>query len=206
MDIPQYPSNSDASKRQIEEKDIIRVTSGEATRRRKPLRKQFREVFIAGDVKSSINYALFDIAFPAARDMILETFIGGVEKLFVGDRRRKGVTPPMSGPTGYVSYNRYPMGASHMPSAARALSRVARAQHDFDELILDSRTEAEQVIDRLFDVVSRYDTATVADLYQLVGLASTHSDHKWGWTDLRGAGVTRVRDGYLLDLPEPHPL
>ena len=80
------------------------------------------------------------------------------------------------------------------------------AKHDFDEIVLDQRAEAEEVIDRLYDVVSRYESATVADLYDLVGLPSTHTDHKWGWTDLRGAGVSRIRDGYLLDLPDPEPL
>jgi hypothetical protein len=78
--------------------------------------------------------------------------------------------------------------------------------HDFDEIVLSSRREAEDVIDRLFDLVGQYGSATVSDLYELVGLPSTHTDNKWGWEDARGAGVTRVRNGYLLDLPEPEPL
>jgi hypothetical protein len=86
------------------------------------------------------------------------------------------------------------------------MSQRGRAKHDFDEIVLDQRAEAEEVIDRLYDVVSRYEQATVADLYDLVGLSSTHTDHKWGWTDLRGSGVSRIRDGYLLDLPDPEPL
>jgi hypothetical protein len=86
------------------------------------------------------------------------------------------------------------------------MSRRARARHDFDEIVLETRGEADEVIDQLYEIVSRYDSATVADLYELVGLASTHTDNKWGWTDLRGAGVTRVRSGYLLDIPEPRPL
>ncbi len=85
------------------------------------------------------------------------------------------------------------------------MSRQARAGHNFDEIILDQRAEAEEVIDKLFELVSRYDTATVADLYELVGLSATHTDHKWGWSDLHGSGVSRVRGGYLLDLPEPVP-
>jgi hypothetical protein len=79
--------------------------------------------------------------------------------------------------------------------------RVAKA---CDELI--SIPISENVVDNLFELVSRYESATVADLYELVGLNSTHTDHKWGWTDLHGAGVTRIRGGYLLDLPEPEPL
>jgi hypothetical protein len=86
------------------------------------------------------------------------------------------------------------------------MSQRGRAKHDFDEIVLDQRSEAEEVIDRLYDVVNKYEQATVADLYDLVGLSSNHTDHKWGWTDLRGSGVSRIRDGYLLDLPDPEPL
>lgn len=206
MEPSEFPANSDASRR-IVEKDITRVTSGETVRRRKPLRKQFSETFIAGDMRSAMRYVMFDVLLPAAKDMIVDAGSSGIEKLIFGDARKRGATTPQSGPTGYVSYNRIAMGAaSRLASPQRVMSRRARSRHDFDEIILDSRTEAEEVIDRLFDLVSRYETATVADLYELVGLASTHADHKWGWTDIRGAGVSRVRDGYLLDLPDPGPL
>lgn len=206
MEPSEFPPNSEASKSRAE-KDITRVTSGETVRRKKPLRKQFSETFVAGDMRSAIRYVMFDVLLPAAKDMVVDAGSSGIERLIFGETRRRAATPPQSGPTGYVSYNRMAMGAaSRLSSPARAMSRRARSRHDFDEIILDSRTEAEEVIDRLFDLVSRYETATVADLYELVGLESSHTDHKWGWTDVRGAGVSRVRDGYLLDLPEPHPI
>jgi hypothetical protein len=206
---PEFPPNSDVSKREEDDKGIERVTTGETVRRKKPLRKKFSEVFIAGSAKTAVGYALWEVLLPAAKDTVVEVITQGVEKLFFGDSRRRGTPPPQSGPTGYVSYNRYsgPMGGSRMmTSAQRVMSRQARARHDFDEIVLESRTDAEEVIDRLFDLVSRYESATVSDLYELVGLSSSHTDHKWGWTDIRGAGVSRSRDGYVLDLPEPVPL
>lgn len=209
MDSENFPPNSAASKRSgdgNEEKNVERVTSGEAIRKKKSLRKQLRETFIAGDLKSSLRYVAFDILLPTARDMLWEAGSGGIEKLIFGDFRRRGSTPPQSGPTGYVSYNRYSMGGSRLAGPARAMSRAARARHDFDEIVLPDRAEAEEVIDRLFDLVGKYETATVSDLYELVGLPTSHTDNKWGWTDLRGAGVSRVRDGYMLDLPDPQPL
>lgn len=204
MEIPDYPPNSDASKRKVvEDREVKRVTSSDPVRRKKSLRKQFSETFVGGDAKTAVRYVIFDVLIPAARDMIVDAGTAGIEKLIFGDsRRRGGSTPPQSGPTGIVSYHR--MG--HQSSPQRAMSRRARGRHDFDEIVLTSRTEAEEVIDRLFDLVSRYESATVADLYELVGLASAHTDQKWGWKDLRGSGVSRVRDGYLLDLPEPQPL
>jgi hypothetical protein len=203
---PEFPPNSEISKRnKNREKDITPVVSGNAVRRKKSLRKQFSETFVAGDAKTAMRYVAFDVLLPAAKDMVVESFTQGIEKLIFGDSRRRGSTPPMAGPTGYVSYNRYSMGGrSSGPS--RALSRQARSRHNFDEIILADRVEAEEVIDKLFELVSRYESATVADLYELVGLSSTHTDHKWGWADLHGAGVSRIRGGYLLDLPEPEPL
>jgi hypothetical protein len=210
MESPEFPPNSMVSKKNTPvDKNIERVTKGEPVRRRKSLRKQFSETFVAGDARSAISYVVMDVLLPAAKDMIVEAGSQGIEKLIFGDSsRRRGARPPQSGATGYVSYNRYsgPMSGSRLPGPARAMSRQARSRHNFDEIILEQRTEAEEVIDRLFDLVSRYESATVADLYELVGLASSHTDHKWGWTDLHGAGVSRIRGGYLLDLPEPEPL
>lgn len=204
MEIPEYPSNKGTEEKQ--QKNIKRVTSNEPHRRKKSLRKQFSETFIAGDAKTAVRYVMLDVLIPAARDMIAETGSQYIEKLIFGDsRRRGGSQPPQAGPTGYVSYNRYAMG-SRQTAPQRVLSRRARSQHDFDEIVLESRVEAEEVIDNLYEVVSRYGAVTVADLYELVGFQSAHTDNKWGWTDIRGAGVSKVRGGYLLDLPEPQPL
>lgn len=83
------------------------------------------------------------------------------------------------------------------------MSRAARATHNFDEIILPTRREAEEVLNFLFDLLTRYDTVSISDLYELVGETGQFTDEKWGWNDLTGASVTRVRDGYLLNLPRP---
>jgi len=209
MDTPEFPPNNEKSRKERDKK-VERVTKGEVTRKKKSLRKQFSEVFIAGDMKSTARFVVMGVLLPAARDMIYDAASEGVHKLIFGDkgRRRGGSTTPYSGPTGHIAYNRYSRDPrdDRPPFPTRSMSQRGRARHDFDEIVLDQRVEAEEVIDRLYDVVSRYESATVADLYDLVGLPSTHTDHKWGWTDLRGAGVSRIRDGYLLDLPDPEPL
>lgn len=211
MENPEFPPNSAASKRAIEdrEKDLKQITSAQAVRKKKSLRKRFTESFVAGDLRTAITYAIMDVLLPEAKDMVIETVHSGLERLLLGESRRyRGITRPQSGNLGYVNYSRYstPSRSSPWTSSQRAMSRQARARHDFDDILLTSRVEAEEVIDQLFNVVEKYDEATIADLYDLVGLASSHTDHKWGWTSIRGAGVTRTRDGYLLDLPEPEPL
>lgn len=205
MEVPEFPPNSDASKRKPEERDIKRVTSDAPARRRKPLRKQLSKTFVAGDARSAFQYVVLDVLIPAAKDMIADAGREGIDRFIFGESRRRGSTPPQAGPTGYVSYNRY-SPTSRQSSSQRAMSRQARAQHNFDEIVLSERVEAESVIDQLYEVVSRYGVVSVADLYAMVGISSTHVDNRWGWQDLHGAGVSRVRGGFLLDLPEPEPL
>lgn len=208
MNPEEFPPNSETSKRERSEgKNLTPVTRTGATRKKKSLRKKFSETFVAGDAKTAVQYALLEIGLPLARDWVWEVISEGIRSLIFGDSRRlRSSRFPQSGPTGYISYNRMSAPSRLSSSSQRALSRQARARHDFDEIILDERTEAEEVINRLYDLVSQYDAATVADLYDLVGLSSTHIDQKWGWTDLHGAGVSRVRGWYLLDLPEPEPI
>ena len=87
------------------------------------------------------------------------------------------------------------------------LSRRSRTRQEFDEIVIQSRQEANEVLDRMYDILSRYGSVAVADLYELTGIQAAHTDYKWGWTDLRGAKASKLRQGgYLLDLPEPETL
>ena len=75
-----------------------------------------------------------------------------------------------------------------------------------DKIVLQTRTEAESVIFGLKDMLSKYNIATVADLYDLIGLNSTFQDNKIGWTTLDGTTIKRTRSGYTLNLPTPKPI
>jgi len=207
-----FPPNSKKSQERAREtpKRVERVTSADAVRRKKSLGKQFKATFFGGDAKMALSYVVFNVLLPAAKDALVEAGASGVEKLVYGDsrpKRNRGRGGPSSGPQGFVTYNRMSMGNEEPQRQQRSISRGARARNDFDEIVLSSRSEAEEVIDRLFDLISRYETATLADLYELTGLEPSHTDNKWGWTDLHGACATRIRTGgYLLDLPEPEAL
>lgn len=207
-----YPSNSRTAKapeETAEPKKIDPVVTGEVTRRKKPLGKRFAETFVGGDINTVAGYVIFEVLIPAAKDMMSDAVSQGIDRMLFGETRassRSRSSRP-SGTNGYVSYNR--MGANK-PSR-EGLNEFARrperrSSHDFDEIILATRVEAEEVIDRMFDLVNQYQQATVADMMELVGVTSNHVDHKWGWTDIRGAGVTKIRNGYLLDFPKPEAL
>lgn len=208
MDDRSFPPNSHISKDDSVDKQLAQVTSGTVIRRKKSFGSKLKDTFIQGDLKTAIRYAASDIVIPMISDMLYEASTGALQKLFLGENRRRiGSTTPYHGSSGVIDYSkiaRGPMGAaSHMASSARAMSRMARARHDFDAIVIESRGEAEDVVSQLMEIVSKYGEATVADLYQLVGVTPAHTDHKWGWKNLTGAGVSRDRHGYVLDLPEP---
>lgn len=200
-----FPPNSDKSKLgETEEPRVKRVTTSDPIRQKPSLGKKFKNTFFGGDARTAVQYVIYSVLIPAAKDALAEAGSQGIEKLIFGESRmQRGA--PKAGPLGYVAYNRYSRGGPQEPQR-RQISQRGRAQHDFDEIVLTSRGEAEDVVDRLFDLVSRYESATVADLYELVGIQSTHTDHKWGWTDVRGVGVVKVSNGFLLSLPDPEPL
>jgi hypothetical protein len=146
-----------------------------------------------------------NVLIPAAKEAIVEAASSGFEKLVYGEARPKRGRPT-SGPLGYVAYNTQGRSQpSHdRPPMPNRLPRRARARHDFDDIVINTRQEAEEVLERLYDALNKYESVSVADLYELTGLKSDHTDHKWGWRNLHGANVGRVRGGgYLLDLPEP---
>lgn len=193
----------------VEEKKVERVVENAAIRRKKPLSKRFLETFVGGDAKGVLGYVMMDVLLPAAKDTIADAVSQGIERMLFGEVRstsRRGGYRPNSGSSGYVSYNRLWTGGQLRREEPRIVSPRERQRHEFDEIILATRVEAEEVIDRLFDLVEKYGSATVADLYELVGISGNYVNEKWGWTDLRGTKVQRLRTGYLLVMPRPETL
>lgn len=208
-----FPPNSRSAraKKPEEPKNIERVTSVEAKRRKKGLGRQFKETFVAGDIRGATQYVVLNVLIPSAKDMLAEAIQSGFERLIYGEsaRPRRGMPP---GYGARVAYNRMgsgPLTQTTQPSpqrGGRMLSRSSRTRHDFDEIVIPSRQEAEDVLDRMYEMLSKFGMVPVADLYEMTGIQSSHTDFKWGWTDLRGSRVARLRSGdFLLDLPEPAP-
>ena len=205
-----YQSNSHKSKASAKdappEKKVDKIISGNAIARKKPLGRRIAETFTGEDVHSVGGYVLFEVMLPALKTMISDAASQGVERMLFGDSRpssRAGVRSI----NGYTSYNRISQGTSSTGAlSSRALSSRARATHDFREIILESRGQAEVVMERLGDLISQYGVATVADLYELVGVTGSFTDDKWGWPDLRDSGIRRIHEGYLLLLPAPTAL
>jgi len=192
------------------EKKVIRkvVTDGGAIKKKKTLGSRFREAIGGKDGQSVTDYLITEVLAPAFKDMITDAVIQGVERMVYGEARhtsrRSATSRGPVGSTSHVSYNRYSTGQRDAP---RAMSSRARATHDFGEIELQTRAQAEAVIAQMDEFVDRYRSCSVSDLYQMVDLEPEYTDEKWGWVDLRGADVRRTRHGsYVLILPPAEPI
>lgn len=212
-----FPANSAKARRQSEgpgpgprmdqPEKVERVISGEAVRRKRGLSRQFKDTFIEGSARMALEYMATDIVVPAIRDLIYDALQGGLDRMIYGEshiRRGRSSSTTSYSNVGHVNYQGMSSGK---PNTSRSLSQKARSRHDFGDIVLASRQDAEDVIDRMFDILSRYGFVELSALYIMVGIQPDHTDQKWGWTSLAGAKAAKQRDGgYLLDLPTPEPL
>lgn len=200
------PSNSQIRRNEPERKKVEKVISGEAKLKKKTTWDKIKETFTGDDARSVGAYLLYDVAIPAFKSFLAESAAEGANRLLFGsggpDRSVRGSRRGGE----YRSYNRMYRPSSERDSETRSLSRRDRATHNFDSIVLESRGEADEVLDSLFELVDANDYATVNDLYELVGITGDFTDEKWGWSNLKDARIRRVAEGHLVELPRPEPI
>lgn len=180
------------------------VKNGVNTRKRS-LGKKFAETFLADDIQDVRGYIFFDVFVPMVKDLLYNSVMGSIGMMLYGSANkhfRNG-----GGLNERNSYTAYYKSGTRSDRRNDAVNRNSRI--DYRDIVLDSRNEAEEVLSQLIDLTTDYEAATLADLYDLVGItrAANFQDEKWGWTNLEGARVRIVHGGkYLLELPQPQPL
>lgn len=200
--MEEYKANSHRSKMENaetveEKKKVEKIISGTAKTNKKTVGQKIVEAFVPEDVTNVGDYLLQDIFVPSAKKLFEDLITNGISILLYGDAGRGGRSNTRAG---RVNYNSIHDGSRNSSSTR------SRNRYDYEEVKLDYRGEAEEVLDRMCELVAAYGMASVADLYDLVGITGNYTDNKYGWTDLRNAYVERVRDGYLIKMPRIVPL
>ena len=188
------------AKKDIPPKEKLeKVISGTAKLKRKSLWKRFAELFLAGSVKDVKTYLFMDVFIPAVKDTIDDLLTKGVHMMLYGEAPKKKTNTINGG--GYVAYGSAFRSGEKKERLPSAQNRMA---HRFDDIVLDSKGDAEQVLDVLQELIERYGQATVEDLYDLMEITITWADDadQWGWTDIRSAYTSRTKDGYVLNMPK----
>ena len=194
-----YKPNSHLSKEgknKTSDKKVDKVITGKARVKKKSGLERLSKSFIAEDASNVKSYILLDVLIPAAKKAVFDIVTNGIDMILYGEtrqRNKRGSNVP------YVSYDRFADRRDY--GSSRYSSRQSRSCLD-EDIILDSRDEAEEVLRQLDLLIDTYHVASVSDLYDLVGQTGPYTGNRYGWTNLRNAEAVRLRDGgYLLKMP-----
>lgn len=199
-----YQPNSHKSKElaaasQSEERKVQKVVSGKAKTKKNGARK-LTDIFIAEDASNVKSYIFMDVLVPAIKKAISDIVTDGIDMILYGGsgggRKSKS--------SSRVSYRSY---YDDKRSDRRDRDRFeSRGRFDYDDIVFETRGEAELVREQMVELIERYGFVTVADMYDMADLTAPYTANKYGWTNIRSAEPVRVREGYILKLPKAMPI
>lgn len=196
-----YKSNSHKSKAEgATEKRVGKVVTGAAKTRKKKEIHKITDLIFAEDFGTVKEFLIYDVLIPGVKNLVLDILIDGATRTFGGSGSRRGGARTS---TDYVSYNRY----SDRGNRRSERDSKPRAGFDYEDIIFESRGDAELARDAMDDMIDRYGVVTVADLYDMAEITPPYTANKYGWTNIRNAEPARLREGgYVLKLPKAMPI
>lgn len=210
-----YPSNSKLGNIRAlpdpekETRKVEPIVTGEVVRQKKGIIGRLGESFGAEAGQTFLEYIVTEVIVSTAKntasDIVRSIFGNGV----IGqgfDRAIFGETTSPGRGRGF-NYSRVSRDTTTVSGyTPRQFTPADRARHEFENVVIADRNQANDVLGRLRELIEEYDQATVADFYDLAGISRSFVDERWGWRDLRAATVRGVRGGYIVALPRTVPL
>lgn len=205
------PNNSNKARKAIEpaapaepREKLEKVIEGKVVRRKTPWWKRAAGSMIAEDAGTVGEVVLTDVIIPSVKNLLRDIVVNGIDRTLYGSTRgpSRGIGRGIGGNNGSTLKTHY----HDVPQRPRVLSSSARARHRFDEIVLESRQDALDAIAQLVSQIEQYGSASVGDLYDILGESGDWADTKWGWRDLREADIAQDRGGWRLVLPPTEQL
>lgn len=189
--MEEYKSNSHKSRAEAvkQEHKFEKIVTGTVKSKKKGGLQKFSDVFISEDAVNVKSYIFMDVLVPAIKKAISDIVVNGIEMMLYGETGKR-----KNSNASRISYREF--YRDDREPRKRSLS-----SYDFDDVIIQSRGEAEDVLRTMDDIIDEYGAVSIADFNDLVGVTGKYTDNKYGWEDLRDASVVRVRDGYMIRFP-----
>lgn len=204
--MTEYRSNSHASKRtevtnteSVGEKKIEKVVTGNVKTRDNKGRK-FADIFISEDAANVKSYIVMDVLVPAIKKAVSDIVTDGISMILYGGTGGSRSSRSSGNKISYRSYS------DDRRDDRRDDRYISRNRFDYDDIVFETRGEAESVRRQMLDVIDRYGFVTVADMYDMAGITPPYTSNNYGWVSIRSAEAVRVRDGYVLKLPKASPI
>jgi hypothetical protein len=200
-----YRDAKEQEENEQENTESRKITTGKASLKKRTRGQKFADTFLAEDKDTVKDYILHDVVIPGAKDLLatmLETAMNMF--LFGGDsRRRYSGGSRVYGSTGRTNYST----TSTINNSRPAVRANYRDRADYDNIVFESRSDAQEILAKLLENIDRYGRVSVFDLYDFCGLNCDYTLKRWGWCDLDMASVGRTNSGdYMIKLSKIQPL
>ena len=182
----------------VNEKRAEKVVHGKVKTKKNEMRK-LTNVFISEDASNVKNYIIMDVIVPAVKKALYDLVVGALDITLYGGRGNG--KRPSADKVSYRDYNSISKSGDRLYEGTRTTSG-----YSYDDIVVETRGEAEAVLSRMDEIMEEYEIVRVADLYDLVGITGDYTDNKYGWTNIRNASIVRVRDGYKINMPRAIPI
>lgn len=194
MNLDDFPSNSNRSKDtgvSKPERKVEKVVTGNVKQKKATNARKIAELFIPEDLGSMADKILTDVVVPYVTKAIDDIVCNSIHMLF-------GKSPNSNSDSraAKVSYR-----DCYDDDRKRYNQSRATRSYSYDDIVFETRGDAEEVLCRMEELLDRFEVVSVADLFDMAGISGNYTDNKYGWTSLRGAKVERVSDGYVIRLP-----
>ena len=201
-----FPSNSNRSLEKIETESVPERVHAKPVAKRLAGKKQettlqkFRNLIFADDINDIGDYLVKDLIVPTIKDV----FLNFMNALLWGDRRSgNGYRDNSRQRTNYNRISSTARVETPRRSSERTDYNEERNQFNVDNIVFATKAEAEEILAKLEDYIEDYGQVTVGYLYELMDESGPWTVEYYGWRSLRSARITRVQNGYSLDLPRP---
>ena len=190
-------SNSNKSRKAAADKKIEPVANGKVIKRKKNEIQKFADLFFAEDKDSIKSFIFRELFIPECKKIISDI----VDALLYGASEKRSREKR---PGSRIAYNSI---VDDDYRGRRNYAAVKTQGYDYGDIILNSRGEAEMLMTQLEAIIEQYDFASVADLYDLMGVTHSYTDNDYGWYSIATAEAVRLRDNtYTIKLPKAKPL
>lgn len=180
------------------------VVTGKAFVKKRTKSQKLADKFFAEDKETVKSYIIHDVIIPGTKDLLATMFETAMNMfLFGGDSRRRYSGTRTYGSSGRTNYST----TSTINNTRPSLKANYRDRADYDDVVFDQRSDAQEVLADLLNNIDRYGRVSVFDLYDFAGLKCDYTLKRWGWYDLDTASVVRTNAGdYMIKLPRIQPL
>lgn len=176
---------------------------GSAKVQKQSLGKKMHDAFISQDFKSAASGVVQDTFVPMTKRLMADLFSNLVNRILFGSNAPKaGSSIFGSGSSWRYSGQNINYSSFSQPSTASSTPSIP----NYNEITLSDRGDAERVLDTLQEMLDRYGSVSIADLYETVGIPTISTHYNYGWKSLKGADVESFRGEFLVKLPRPIPL